>query len=58
MDFPELLDLVARTVPGMRIRFATSHPKDMSDKYLRPLPATLTSARLSTCLFSPAATQY
>ena len=37
MDFPELLDLVARTVPGMRIRFATSHPKDMSDKILETI---------------------
>ena len=29
--FPELLRTVARTVPDMRIRFSTSHPKDMSD---------------------------
>ncbi len=33
--FPELLRLVARAVPGMRIRFSTSHPKDMSDDTLR-----------------------
>lgn len=37
VDFPELLDLVARTVPKMRIRFATSHPKDMSDKTLETI---------------------
>lgn len=37
MNFPELLDLVARTVPGMRIRFATSHPKDMSDETLETI---------------------
>ncbi|MDE5639272.1 MAG: tRNA (N6-isopentenyl adenosine(37)-C2)-methylthiotransferase MiaB, partial [Odoribacter sp.] len=37
MDFPGLLDLVARTVPGMRIRFATSHPKDMSDEILETI---------------------
>lgn len=37
MDFPSLLDLVARTVPGMRIRFATSHPKDMSDEILETI---------------------
>ena len=36
-DFPGLLDLVARTVPGMRIRFATSHPKDMSDEILETI---------------------
>ena len=34
VNFPALLETVARTVPGMRIRFATSHPKDMSDKTL------------------------
>lgn len=34
MDFPGLLDLVAKTVPNMRVRFATSHPKDMSDSML------------------------
>ena len=32
--FPELLRIVARAVPGMRIRFSTSHPKDMSDDTL------------------------
>ncbi|WP_251622125.1 tRNA (N6-isopentenyl adenosine(37)-C2)-methylthiotransferase MiaB [Odoribacter lunatus] len=37
VDFPGLLDLTARTVPGMRIRFATSHPKDMSDKILETI---------------------
>ena len=34
VDFPSLLELVAKTVPNMRIRFATSHPKDMSDETL------------------------
>ncbi len=37
MRFPALLKLVARTVPGMRIRFATSHPKDMSDETLETI---------------------
>lgn len=37
VDFPTLLAMVARTVPGMRIRFATSHPKDMSDKTLETI---------------------
>ena len=32
--FPDLLRLVAREVPEMRIRFTTSHPKDMSDETL------------------------
>lgn len=35
IDFPELLRRVAAVVPEMRIRFTTSHPKDMSDETLR-----------------------
>ena len=34
IGFPELLRRVAREVPEMRIRFTTSHPKDMSDETL------------------------
>ena len=32
--FPELLRTVAETATGMRVRFTTSHPKDMSDDTL------------------------
>ena len=32
--FPELLRTVAETAPEMRVRFTTSHPKDMSDDTL------------------------
>ena len=35
MNFPELLEKTALTDPLMRIRFATSHPKDVSDELLR-----------------------
>lgn len=35
LDFPTLLRRVAEEVPTMRIRFTTSHPKDMSDETLR-----------------------
>lgn len=35
ISFPLLLERVAREVPDMRIRFTTSHPKDMSDDTLR-----------------------
>ncbi len=35
VDFPKLLHRVAATVPDMRVRFTTSHPKDMSDETLR-----------------------
>ena len=34
IGFPELLRRVAETAPEMRIRFTTSHPKDMSDETL------------------------
>ena len=34
-DFPALLRKVAEEAPQMRIRFTTSHPKDMSDETLR-----------------------
>ena len=33
--FPELLRLVAKEAPEMRVRFTTSHPKDMSDETLQ-----------------------
>ena len=35
VGFPQLLRTVAEAVPEMRIRFTTSHPKDMSDETLR-----------------------
>lgn len=34
-SFPNLLRAVAETAPQMRVRFTTSHPKDMSDETLR-----------------------
>ena len=34
-SFPQLLRKVAEEAPGMRIRFTTSHPKDMSDETLQ-----------------------
>ena len=39
ITFPILLDCVAKEVPDMRIRFTTSHPKDMSDDTLRVIAA-------------------
>ena len=37
VDFPELLRRVASISPLLRVRFATSHPKDMSDRLLETL---------------------
>lgn len=35
MKFEKLLERVARIDPSFRVRFATSHPKDMSDELLK-----------------------
>lgn len=35
VTFPQLLAMVAEEVPGMRVRFTTSHPKDMSDDIIK-----------------------
>ncbi len=37
VDFPELLRRVASISPQLRVRFATSHPKDMSDRLLETM---------------------
>lgn len=34
VGFPELMDMVASISPLLRVRFATSHPKDLSDELL------------------------
>ena len=39
-DFPALLRRVAEEVPQMRVRFTTSHPKDMSDETLHVIADT------------------
>jgi tRNA-2-methylthio-N6-dimethylallyladenosine synthase len=39
VTFPLLLEKVAREAPAMRIRFTTSHPKDMSDETLYVMAA-------------------
>ena len=33
-DFPKLLEMVARISPELRVRFATNHPKDISDELI------------------------
>lgn len=40
VDFPHLLEMVAQAVPQMRVRFTTSHPKDMSDDTLQVIART------------------
>lgn len=36
-DFADLLDVCAKAVPQMRIRYTTSHPYDMSDKLIETM---------------------
>ncbi|MCM1300441.1 MAG: tRNA (N6-isopentenyl adenosine(37)-C2)-methylthiotransferase MiaB [Alistipes senegalensis] len=40
VDFPELMRRVASVSPLLRVRFATSHPKDMSDRLLEVMAST------------------
>lgn len=37
IDFPDLMEMVAMRAPKMRVRFMTSHPKDMTDKTLHTI---------------------
>lgn len=37
VHFSQLLELVAKAVPGMRIRFSTSNPYDMSEEILKTI---------------------
>lgn len=45
VDFPALLAMVAEASPDMRIRFTTSHPKDMSDDTLHVIATHRNLAR-------------
>ncbi|MDD3687366.1 MAG: tRNA (N6-isopentenyl adenosine(37)-C2)-methylthiotransferase MiaB [Bacteroidales bacterium] len=39
VDFPKLIEMVAKAAPQMRIRFTTSHPKDISDDLIDVIAA-------------------
>ncbi len=39
IKFPDLLEMVAQISPKLRVRFTTSHPKDLSDKLLKIMVA-------------------
>ena len=39
VDFADLLEMVAQINPLLRVRFSTSHPKDMTDKVLHIIAA-------------------
>lgn len=40
VSFPELIALVAAVSPQLRVRFATSHPKDISDELIKTIANT------------------
>ncbi len=39
VDFADLIELVAQINPDLRVRFSTSHPKDITDKVLHNMAA-------------------
>ena len=45
VDFPTLLEMVALAAPDMRIRFTTSHPKDMNEEVARVMVSLPNVAR-------------
>ena len=40
INFPKLLTMVAEVSPKLRVRFATSHPKDISDELIQAIAST------------------
>lgn len=51
VGFPELIRMVAEVSPLLRVRFATSHPKDMSDRLLETMASMPNICR---CIHLPA----
>lgn len=45
VDFARLLTMVADAAPGMRVRFTTSHPRDMSDAIIAAIASRPNIAR-------------
>lgn len=50
VTFPELMEQVASVSPMMRVRFATSHPKDLSDELLQVMAR---HANICRCIHLP-----
>ena len=49
-SFPELMDRVAAIDPQLRVRFATSHPKDLSDELLEVMAS---HSNICRCIHLP-----
>jgi len=54
VNFAQLLEMVANVHPDLRIRFSTSHPKDITDEVLYTMAGTKTFASISTSPYSRA----
>lgn len=50
VDFPELIHRVASISPLLRVRFATSHPKDLSDRLLEVMAS---HSNICKCIHLP-----
>ena len=50
VDFPELMHRVASISPLLRVRFATSHPKDLSDRLLEVMAS---HSNICKCIHLP-----
>lgn len=57
VDFARLLAMVAEAAPDMRVRFTTSHPKDMSDDIIATIAAHDNICNHIHCRCSPALMQ-
>ena len=55
MTFAQLLTMLEEVEGLKRIRFMTSHPKDLSDELIEVMAKSKKYAIISTFLFSPAA---
>ena len=55
VGFAQLLEMVAQVNPELRVRFSTSHPKDIATRSYIQWPDMRTSAGISTCRCSPEA---
>ena len=58
VNFAQLLALVAQVSPELRIRFSTSHPKDMTDEVLHTMASMRTSVNIYIFQFSRAIAEY
>ncbi len=45
IDFPKLMEMVAQLSPELRVRFSTSHPKDLSDELIEVMRVNPNIAR-------------